>query len=225
MRLGQDEFWWDTLEEANGYRVEPSGYCSYEDFVDKQRVIIGNPEYRKYKRYPFATPSGKVELYSTMLEQLGYNPLPNYEEPAESPFSTPELAREFPLILITGGKIRTYYHSEFRQIRTARQKHPDPLMQLHPDTAKEFGINEGDWVVIETPIGSVKQRALLDPMIHPRVIHAEHGWWLPEQAAPEHGVWESNINLLVNSEPPYDPGMGSTPVRSLLCRIYKVEEN
>ncbi len=225
VRLGQAEYWWDTLEEAYGYRVEPGGYKSYEEFVAKQRVVVGAQEYKKYEKYPFATPSGKVELYSTMLEQLGYDPLPSYEEPVESPVSTPELAREYPLILITGGKIRPYYHSEFRQIRSARKKHPDPLMQLHPDTAKELGITDGDWVNIETPIGSVKQRALLDTGIHPRVVHAEHGWWFPEEPAPEpslYGVWKSNINAVLDDHPDKcDPACGSWPYRAVLCKISK----
>ena len=225
VRLGQAEYWWDTLEEAYGYRVEPAGYKSYEEFIAKQRVIVGRQEYRKYEKYPFATPSGKVELYSTMLEQLGYDPLPGYEEPAESPVSTPELAREYPFILITGGKIRPFYHSEFRQIRSARKKHPDPLVQLHPDTARELGITGGDWVVIETPVGSIRQRALLDTGIHPRVVHAEHGWWFPEDPAPEpslYGVWKSNINAVLDDHPDKcDPVCGSWPCRAVLCKIYK----
>ena len=126
MRLGQAEYWWDTLEEAYSYRVEPAGYDSYEEFITKKRVIVGGHEYRKYEHSAFATPSGKVELYSAMLEQLGYNPLPQYEEPPESPLSTPSLAKEYPYILITGGKVRAFYHSEFRQITSARRKQPDP---------------------------------------------------------------------------------------------------
>jgi thiosulfate reductase/polysulfide reductase chain A len=224
-RLGQAEYWWDTLEEAYGYRVEPAGYASYEEFVTQKRVMVGRPKYRKYEQTPFATPSGKIELYSGMLEQLGYNPLPQYEEPAESPISTPALAKEYPYILITGGKIRAYYHSEFRQIVSARRKHPDPLVQINPDTAQEFGIIEGDWVTIETPLGSVKQRAKVDPGIDPRVIHAEHGWWFPEDPGPEpslYGVWKSNINAVIDDDPDKcDPACGSWPYRAMLCKIYK----
>ena len=54
--------------------------------------------YGKYKAIGgFLTPTRKIELYSTRLEQLGYDPLPHYREPPESPLSTPELAREYPL--------------------------------------------------------------------------------------------------------------------------------
>ncbi len=102
-------------------------------------------------------------------------------------------------------------------------------MQLHPDTAKEFGITNGDWVVIETPIGSVRQRALLDTGIHPRVIHAEHGWWFPEDPAPEpslYGVWKSNINAVLDDHPDKcDQASGSWPCRAVLCKITLLGED
>ena len=47
----------------------------------------------------FPTPTGKLELYSTVLEKMGYDPLPYFKEPGESPISTPELAKEYPLVL------------------------------------------------------------------------------------------------------------------------------
>lgn len=225
VRLGQAEYWWDTLEEAYSYRVEPAGYDSYEEFVGKKRAIVGSHKYRKYVHDIFATPSGKVELFSSMLEELGYNPLPQYEEPFESPLSTPELAEEYPYILITGGKVRAFYHSEFRQIISARRKHPDPLVQIHPDTAQELSITDGDWIAIETPVGSIKQRAKVDPGIHPKVIHAEHGWWFPEDPGPEpslYGVWKSNINAVIDDDPDKcDPACGSWPYRAMLCKIHK----
>jgi anaerobic selenocysteine-containing dehydrogenase len=39
-----------------------------------------------------------------------------------------------------------------------RKMHPDPIMQMHPETAKELGIEDGDWVWIESPRGKVKQK-------------------------------------------------------------------
>ncbi len=57
-------------------------------------MFYGNaPDYRSYEREGFRTPTGKVEFYSHVLASYGYDPLPHYEEPAESPFSTPELAQ------------------------------------------------------------------------------------------------------------------------------------
>ncbi len=74
--------------------------------------------YRKYEGFleGFLTPSKKVELYSERLEGLGYDPLPVYREPAESPVSRSDIAKEYPLIVITGSKLEMYTHSMMRNI-------------------------------------------------------------------------------------------------------------
>lgn len=210
----------ESLEEVLNYQLEPLG-ITFEEL--KKRGYVSVPiKYRKYEEKGFNTPSGKVELYSSILEKLGYDPLPHYKEPPESPVSTPELAREYPLILITGGRTPCFFHSEGRQIPSLRKLHPDPIVEIHPETAKELGIKDDDWVLIETPRGRIKQRAKLTDGIHPKVVHVEHGWWFPEKPAPDHGVWESNANLLTNNGPPYDPAMGTYQLRALLCRISKL---
>jgi anaerobic selenocysteine-containing dehydrogenase len=191
----------------------------FEDLAREGSVQIPL-QYGKYQRLGgFFTPSRKVELRSSRMEALGYDPLPYYEEPPESPLSTPEVAAEYPLILTTGGRIPFFFNSEFRQLPTLRRAHPDPLLEIHPRTAAKLGIEKGDWVRIETRRGSIRQRARLTRGIDPRVVHAEHGWWFPEQPGPEHGVFASNVNVLTTHDPPYDPAMGTYQLRALLCRI------
>ena len=102
--------------------------------------------------------------------------------------------------------------------------HPDPLAQMHPETAGRLGIDEGDWVWIETRRGKIQQRASITDGIDPRVVHVEHGWWFPEEEGPEHGVWKSNANVLTSNGPPYDPAMGTYQLRALLCRIERVAQ-
>jgi anaerobic selenocysteine-containing dehydrogenase len=186
----------------------------------KQRGFIKVPfKYRKYKDGGFKTPTGKIELYSTRFEQMGYDPLPSYQEPPESPFTTPEIAKDYPLILTTGARISHFFNSEHRQIESLRKAHRYPLVEIHPQTAAPFGIKNGDWVVIETRRGRIRQKAKLTTGIDPRVVHAEHGWWYPEISDSEHGVWMSNVNVLTDNQPPYDPAMGTYQLRGLLCRI------
>jgi anaerobic selenocysteine-containing dehydrogenase len=178
--------------------------------------------YRKYEDGGFKTPSGKIELYATRLEALGYDPLPYYEEPPESPLSTPEVAKDYPLVLTTGARIPFFFNSEHRQIAILRKAHPDPIVELHPATAAAHGIRDGDWVWIETLRGRIQQRACVTEDIDARVVHVEHGWWFPEEPGPEHGVWKSNANVLTRNDPPYDPAMGTYHLRGLLCRIARV---
>ena len=84
------------------------------------------------------TPSGKVEIYSSIFEKLGLDPLPGYKEPPESPVSAPGLAKDYPLILIATGKFMPMYHSELRQIPSAIKLHPDPITDIHPETARRL---------------------------------------------------------------------------------------
>lgn len=61
--------------------------------------------YRKYAEEQagvprgFATPTGKIELYSETLLDHGYPPIAEHHEPLVSPRSRPDLAERYPLIL------------------------------------------------------------------------------------------------------------------------------
>ena len=165
----------------------------------------------------------KIELFSLALEKLGYSPLPTYAEPPESPVSTPIVAKEFPYVLTTGARILSFFTSEHRQLPKLRRISREPQMEIHPETARQHNIANGDWVWIETRRGKIRQRALLTDGIDPRVINIEFGWWFPERKDGDRGVWESNANVLTRIEPPYDPAMGTYQLRALLCRVEKVE--
>lgn len=179
--------------------------------------------FRKYEETGFRTPTGKIELYSTRFEEMGYDPLPYYEEPPESPIATPDIAKDFPLVLTTGGRIPFYFNSEHRQLKQLRKAHPEPIAEIHPETAEKLGIKEGDWMWIETKRGKIRQKVKLWTGIDPRVIHCEHGWWFPDQPGPEYGVWESNVNVLTSNLPPFDPQMGTYHLRALLCRVERAD--
>lgn len=228
LRMGQAEYWpWKTLEESYDYRMKPLGY-TLKEFIAKKNGYDALPtKEKKHESAGFATPTGKVELYSTILEKLGYDPLPHFDEPVESPVSNPEMAKEYPMILITGGRFLPMYHSEHRQIDSLRLQHPNPLAQLHPAAAAKLGINDGDWIWIETPRGRVKQKCVLFDGIDPRVVHTEHGWWFPELPGEEpwlHGLWESNINVCTDDDPDHaNQAGGGWALRAGLCKVSKVK--
>ena len=219
-KLGVGQYFWKDENEALDTMLEPSG-MTFEEFK-KVGIIPGVKEYRKYKTEGFPTPSGKVELYSERLKQLGRDPLPVYYELSETPQSNPELAKEYPLIFTTW-KPECYRHSGDRNIAPLRALHPEPVVEIHSETAKELGIKQGDWVYIETKRGRIKQRAIITSAIDPRVIIADYGWWFPEKGASElYGWQESNINILLDDKPPYGCGMGTPNLRGILCKVYKV---
>jgi len=213
----------ETVEDIINYRLEPLGI----DFNElKEKVTVFPPhEYRKFEKNGFQTLSGKVELYSEMLEMSGYDPLPTYKEPPESPISQPETNKKFPYVLITGARNRGFFHSEHRQIDILRKKRPDPLAQIHPNTAAVHEIKQDEWIYVSSPRDKIKMKAWLSTDIKEGVVSIDHGWWFPEKASTGFGLWESNANLLTSDQPPYDPGFGTYQLRGLLCQIEKISVN
>jgi len=237
-RLGfGDVFEWNSLEELIDYRLSPLG-LKLKD-VSKQGIVASDPPNPPwlYKTINpktglargFATPSRLFEVWPIGLEELGYDPLPFYEEPPESPVATPILAKKYPLILTTGGRFTPMFHSENRQWGMGfREQHPWPVCDIHYETAREYNIANGDWVWIENKRGRILQKARVGPGIHPRVVNCESHWWYPEFPAEEpwnHGALMSNSNVLtLDDNTALDPMTGGWCNRGLLCRVYKAED-
>lgn len=228
--LGQSEHWpWETVEDAYFAKIEPLGYGTenYDQFVEWYRFHFPERQYQKYLKQGFATPSGKVELYSSVMKDLGYPPMPEYVGPAENEIDHPELAAEYPLVLSTGNGFMPFHHSEHFNIRSVRYINHQPHFQINPATAAEYGIKENDWVWIETKRGRIKQRADVTQAVAPKTIITERGWWFPEKDINEPvlgGCLESNTNVLTStSDEDCDPISGTWANRGLLCKIYKVD--
>jgi len=217
-RLGQGDYWHATPEEDLDEILEPSG-MKWEEFR-KLDYLKNETKYKKYEWKGFSTPTKKVELYSTVMEKWGYDPLPKFREVPESPKGKPEMAESYPYILSTGARAPAFYCSEHRMIPWLRELNPDPIVEIHPDTAGKHGIKDGDWVFIESPRGRIKQRARLTAVVDPRVVAIQYGWWFPEIKTPDHGWDKSNSNIITDNDPTgYDAAMGATNLRTLMCRI------
>ena len=206
------------LAELGRRRPEYAG-IDFEAFK-KRGWIAPKREYYGYKRRGFQTPTGKFELYSTVLERSGADPLPAWQEVPESPVSRPDMREEYPLILTTGSRTTPFFISNNRQIKSLRRRHPFPLVSMHPETGVKYGIREGDWVFIETARGRITQKAVFLEEMRRDTVSCEMGWWYPEAGAPCYGWDESNANILTVGRPPHDPVGGAYQLRALLCRIY-----
>jgi anaerobic selenocysteine-containing dehydrogenase len=217
--LELEQYFWASIDGFWDAILEPVG-LTFDDFKDIGRIAASR-QYGKYKQVGFRTPSGKVELYSSQLEQWGLDPLPVYRELPETPYSDPELAKDYPL-LCTSRKVAPYRHSGGREIPSLRRIHPEPVMIVNSETAGRLGIGDGDWVYVETKRSRVKQKATLSTSIDPRVVVVDYGWWLPERGEAElYGFTESNINMLTDNRPPFSREMGSANLRGISCRVYK----
>ncbi len=169
---------------------------------------------------PFATPTGKVELFSTTMEGLGLDPLPAYDPPSRERLPASEAAR-YPLILVTGDREKSFHHSRFRDQPWALKVSPDPRLTMHPDTARAMGLADGAWVHLEVARGNgrCRLRVKLSDATPPDVVNTGMGWWLPSDPSPEHGALDVNINAALPYDGPWDPVSGSSDVRGHACRV------
>lgn len=216
----QDAAWDHHLSPAglsiDALRAQPSGV----------RTAL-TTRYRKYaetdpetgKARGFATPSGRMELYATPFADAGYDPLPRYCEPVDSPMGD---TTDYPLV-VTSFRTIQFIGPQNRNTPRLRAKQRDPFMEIHPDTATAAGIADGDWAVLENANGQVRLQARFTPSIHPRVISAPYGWWqhCTELDLPGHdpfGPDGANLNRLV-PDADIDPISASVPHRSRMCRV------
>lgn len=229
-RMALSGKWPSSLEGLYDLMLEPLGH-RFADVVNQPspwRKGGSKPYHRHEGEHPdgngamgFGTPSGKVELRSSILADLGYDPLPDFEEPY--PDSLGQQA-DYPFLLSTGATRIEMTHQDHRQMPTLRQRHPEPIVEIPPEIARALAIETNDWVWIETLKGRIRQRAKIVSGMHPEVVSAER-WWYPERpgAAPElYGIWESNVNAYTEDDPDLcDQAYGTWPFRLGRCRLTK----
>ena len=224
-RLGYGHLYPQTGEELLQYVLKGSGFTPQQVRQAGGIVSIETEmmQYRKWEKgllrsdgLPgFDTPSGKLEIASTLLEEYGYEPLPVYTEPQESPQSRPDLLKEYPLVFNSGARHRTGFHTWHWGIPNLARKRPEPAVTMNSEDARERGIENGDKVSITTPRGSASMRALVTDDIGRGFVDADHAGGSP--IGPK--AWqESNVNELTDLAQ-YDPISGFPIYKSLLCNV------
>ncbi len=211
-RMGYAEYFpWEDVEQLFEYFLGRTNITTDQLRQNPGGVFHAEREFEKYLRQGFDTPSGKVEIYSETMEKLGYDALPTFHEPLESPVSKPDLARRYPLILTTGARVQAFTHSQYRNVPILREYVPEPLVEINTETAVGLGIADGDTVTIESARGSIKLKAKVTEDIFPKVVSVLHGWS------------EANGNMLTDDEG-HDPVSAYPGFRSVLCRVIKSEK-
>lgn len=228
-RWAPEKWPWESVEEFFTDQMGSSG-IDYEQ-LKRMNWMYPTFEYEKYKTgkqradgaLGFNTPTGRLEFKSTLCEQWGFESVPSYHETDRGPLSTPELMERYPLILTTGARNWSYFHSEGRQIPRLRHLRPDPIVEINPADAERYGIEDGTWVCVENEYGMIRMKADVTIVVPKGVVNVDHAWWFPE-AAPEKlfGTFDSNANQLV--PPEYgSTGFGAN-CKSLICKVYSAPE-
>jgi anaerobic selenocysteine-containing dehydrogenase len=208
-----EKFPWKSDEEVVAYELEPCPLNFGALVEEPEGSVYQEKEYSVGPR-SFATPTGKIEIYSEAFEKAGFDPLPTYREPDKSPQGSrwAELGGTYPLILSTGTRDFYFNGSMLHNINSLQLWSPFPKAELGPDTAARFGISNGDDVVVETDRGWVRMKASVDERTMEGVVLVPHGW-----------PGEANCNLLTDCNC-REPIMGYPQWKGLLCNIRKVGE-
>ena len=215
-------FPWETKQEFNEYLL---GDEIDWDLFKEQGWAPFDFKLGNFDEAGFKTPSGRIELWSQTLDEIGVDPLPAYDTPRAEQSSAAE-KQEFPLILITGAREKTYHHSRYRDQAWARKVSPFPLLQVHPDDADRQGLLDGDWIAVETAgfEGACKLKVTITRETDAGTVRTGMGWWLPEADGPEKGALDVNVNVALSYDGPWDPVTGSADTRGLPCRVTPIPE-
>ncbi len=214
-RLGLGaHFFAGDREAALRYVLSPSGVTLATLRASPQGIALDLPmRYRKYAAAGFATPTGRLEIYSETFLRHGYAPVPHGDVP-------PASGEAFPLTMLSVKQV-AYCHSQMRTLQSLRRLSPEPMAELHPATAASRGITEGDWLRVSTARGSMASKARFNAALDPAVVCVSYGWhetMQPELAAGlPPGV---TLNFAAVADPlACDPASGSDALKRVPCEV------
>jgi len=124
----------------------------------------------------FPTPSGKCEFYSSTMLADGLDPLPAYIPNYESVASNPELAKRYPLAMISP-PARNFLNSTFVNVQSLRATEGEPRLDIHPTDAATRGIGDKEMVRIFNDRGSFVARARVTPKARAGLVVGLSIWW------------------------------------------------
>jgi anaerobic selenocysteine-containing dehydrogenase len=204
-RLGLDgQVPWRTLDEVIDFQLAGTQYTLARLRENGKGFFYRPRAERRYLTEGFATPSGKVELYSRRLAEVGQPPLPSLSREEEEQGTT---APDYPFLFTTGGREMGYTHSQFHDVPKMRAISPGPFCEINVEDAARLAIKDGARVEIESAAGKVRARARVTDGILMGVVHLPHGW--PGSA---------NANLLTDHRR-RDPVSGLPSFKSGRCAI------
>jgi cysteine desulfurase NifS len=228
-RLGYGHLYPQSEEEMIRFALKDAGYTLEDIQHNGGWIKLPTPmmEYKKYEKGAlradgkpgFETPSGKFEIWSSKLEEYGYEPLPKYTEPSEGPLSAHELSKDFPLVFNSGARPHTDFRSQHHGITGLNKDNPEPTVEINVEDARNRGIEQGDLVELRTPRGAVPFRARVSDDIVQGAIEANMGGGTA--VGPK--AWQEwNVNELTDLYN-YDEISGFPVYKALLCDVVKVQ--
>ncbi len=179
-RMGFDEPAFADSDEALAEQAFEAGHAYTRNYhwqhVKEQGWYKLDIPAAPFAQGGFPTPSGKCEFYSERMRQDGLDPLPAYIPPYESAASAPELARMYPLAMISPPQ-RNFLNTTFVNVQSLRDTEGEPHLELHLDDAAERGIKDGDRVRAWNARGEMIARARVTDRPRKGLVVALSIWW------------------------------------------------
>jgi anaerobic selenocysteine-containing dehydrogenase len=213
-RLGlNEEFPWQTAEEAIDYQLAPAGVTVEQLRANGKGLRIEAMRYEKYREQPFKTPSGKVEFFSSRLAEAGFSGTPFANGLGADPISFADQSADYPILGVSGSRDIRFTNSQFRAIPSLLKSGVGCVVDIHPDDATLQNIAEGDRIGIETPKGAVEMTARIATVVRPGMVRLAWGW----------GDYDprGNLNALTEDDV-RGPVSGTSTSRSFMCRLRKL---
>ncbi len=186
-----------------------------EGFV-RLNVSPADTPYVPYADGVFATPSGKIELYSVNLAALGLDPLPTHTPLVESAEGDPALFAKYPLALLTPST-HHFLNTTFGNVPSLERREGRPFIELHTADAAARGVADGDEVRVFNDRGETLLVAYVGENVRQGVAVAPAIWW------DKHHKRRSGINALT-SQRRTDMGEGATFYTNLV-QVEKTAES
>jgi anaerobic selenocysteine-containing dehydrogenase len=165
------------IRQAMDTSAEKLRGLSFEALLERgwMRLNVPTP-YLPFADGKFLTPSGKCELYSERLAQMGLDPLPTFTPPYEFPEEAPALAASYPLTLISS-PAHQFLNTTFVNVDALRRAAREPECVLHPADAERRGVAAGARVVVHNDRGAFTAVARVEDTIREGVVWAPSIWW------------------------------------------------
>lgn len=210
-KMGYGKYYnWKSEEEWLRKIIEGLPFTLEE--LKQKGFWIGQPKYRKYED-GLKTPTGKVEIYSALIEVAGHNPLPEFKPPAVIPDD------RYPFRLISS-RMPFQANVVTQNIPMLRDIENENWAEINPKDAEKYGIKNGDYIVVESPIDSVTIKAKVTEGILPGVICIVHGFgfghWAMGSIAKGRGA---GINKLIDTY--VDPVCGTIAYNECKVKVRK----
>jgi thiosulfate reductase/polysulfide reductase chain A len=171
VRLGLGSYYpWKDVEEYLDHRLKAAGFSLAEL---KQKGLVKGPQPPLYYENgvvpEFATPTGKIEFYSTQLAQSGFDPVPRFERPAAGPPGSFRL-------LYGRAPVHTFSRTQTNPI--LHDAMPENEVWVNASVGARMGLESGDYVKLrnQDDVVSLRVRARVTEAIRPDCVYLVHGF-------------------------------------------------